>query len=202
MEQRENNKAPSFLDDDSDMKFADDLSELAAAFSSDDSEETARRFRAHRDNGNLERAQRIGRLLANELLQKESAALWGIDDVESMLMIRQRKLLFVFVADQVLEELLPDSLLAQSAQNTFYNKLKRVEPALYDAVRADGAFSLYLVCCKDGLTDCDGIGKVFAGLVGRAEDYVIRQFGETLYKYFRDVCEKIVAAERMIPITE
>ncbi len=175
--------------DDRDMKIAVGVKAKPV---SDAGEKEAASYERHRDNGNLRRAMRLGRRMAEELLRPDSAAMIGRDEAESLLMIKNRRILFAFVADMVMSLQTPDSIVAESAQDAFYDYIRDNDPELYGYIEKASEFSLYLACGRGGKSAAASIGKTFATLVEMPDRRLIELFGSELYDYYFYFCSKLV----------
>ena len=182
---REDGLAEHTADDD--MKIVGSMPERTA----DAGETEAASYERHRDNGNLKKAVVLGRRLAEELLKPDSAAMIGKDEQESLLIIKNRRILFAFVADMVLAMKTPDSIVAESAQDAFYSHVRENDPELYGYIEKASEFSMYLACGRDKKSAAS-IGKTFARLVGMPERRLIEMFGSELYDYYFYFCSKLV----------
>lgn len=171
--------------DDSDMKIVG-----TAKIKVDESDAEARLYAHERDNGNLEKAHDIGKAFADALLSEGGFAFEknSASDFEA----RNRSILFAFTTDRVLDTFMPNHFIARSAQNEFFDEIRRRNIGLYESISRSGAFSMYLLCKRSGDGRYIGIGKVFAGVVRRPEDEQAERAGEELYqKYFNYCIEHI-----------
>ena len=174
--------------DDRDMKIVGATKEEKV----DAGEKEAAIYEKHRMNGNLKKATKIGKKLGEELLRKDSAAMLGRDEKESLLMIKNRRILFAFVADMTLALQTPDSIVAESAQDAFYDYLKENDPELYEYIENASEFSMYLACGRHTKSAAASIGKTFATLVEMPGRKLIELFGSELYDYYFYFCSKLV----------
>ncbi len=169
------------LEDDSDMKIAgDDFEPIGTPADSAPVDDTARQLEEQKANGNLSRARRLGAILADEISSVE-----GDSRTTDSVLLTQRRILLAFAVEIGLEELLPNSLLTQTAQNIFYNSLQTTSPQFYDDLQASGAFSFYYLCVRDGRgPEDEQVGETFASLCGRKGDPAYCQMGRDLYRHF------------------
>lgn len=167
--------------DDSDMKIVG-----TNKIKVDESDAEARLYAHERDNGNLEKAHNIGRVLADALLNEGGFAFEknSASDFEA----RNRSILFAFTTDRVLDTFMPNHIIARSAQNEFFDEIRRRNIGLYESISRSGAFSMYLLCKRSGDGRYLGIGKVFAGVVRRPDDEKETQIGDELYRRYFDYC--------------
>lgn len=167
--------------DDSDMKIVG-----AGEKKIDESDAEARLYRHERDNGNLEKAHAIGKTLAAALL--ENGGMAYEKNVASDFDARNRSILFAFTADRVLDTFMPNHIIARSAQNEFFDEIRKNNIGLYESISRSGAFSMYLLCRRSGDGRYVGIGKTFADVIRRPDNEEIERRGEELYSKYFDYC--------------
>lgn len=102
-----------------------------------------------------------------------------------------------FAVEVGLDAFLPNNLVAQSAQNVFYDTLRILAPDFYDDLQESGAFSFYYLCVRDGRHVARRVGENFASLCGRPGSESYARMGEDLYSRFiaqvkRLTCRRIV----------
>ena len=165
--------------DDSDMKIAGDSFGNASGTIRDSAEQTARLLEHHKSNGNLSRARRLGAIMADSV-----SAIEGDSPEQDSALLTQRRILLAFAVEVGLECFLPDSLVAQTAQNIFYNTLHTTATAFYDDLQESGAFSFYYLCVRDGRQVEKRVGETFASLCGHTGDAAFARTGEQLYIRF------------------
>ena len=167
--------------DDSDMKIVGKKIQPM-----DESDIEAILYEHERENGNLEKAHSIGRFFADALLNKEGFAYEKnrASDFEA----RNRSILFAFTADRVLSTFMPNHIIARSAQNEFFDEIRRRDIGLYESVSRSGAFSMYLLCRRRGDGRYTGVGKVYADVLRKPENESTIAFGDGLYEKYFDFC--------------
>ena len=108
----------------------------------------------------------------------------------------QRRILLAFAVEVGLDAFLPNQLVAQTAQNIFYNTLLITAPSIYEDLQESGAFSFYYLCFRDGRQVERRVGETFAALCGRKGDPEYEQMGREFYirfigqvKHFADTLE-------------
>lgn len=189
------------LDDDSDMKIAgddfDDAEDTAEA-AEESVEETALLLDQEKKNGNLNRARRLGAIMADEVSAVEGDNDPLQETAENHALPTQRRILSAFAVEVGLDAYLPNQLVAQTAQNIFYNTLHITAPAFYDDLQESGAFSFYYLCFRDGRQVEKRIGETFATLCGRKDDEEYTRLGSAIYvrclaqvRHFADTLEFI-----------
>lgn len=174
--------------DDSDMKIVpNDPSQLF-----DSSEGAATAFLRETQNGNMEKAKRLGEQFASELSAgKRGIVHFGVGAYDDETTILQRNILFAYVVNRVMEDLAPASIVAQSAVSNFHAFLQREEPDVYEKIADAAAFSMYHLTARSAPDNPDAIGQVFARLCGRESDEVFVQYGCALSHYFTMYCTQI-----------
>ena len=139
---------------------------------------TAALWQAHNASGNFERAHRLGKILAQQLLNIK-------EDDDALLL--QKQMLFAFTMDTVGPALLGDELLVQTARGTFFDRLRELLPDFDDTMHRLGAYTFYRLSV-DGYAPTAlpavKIGAVFAALCGKADDRAMEEEGANLFKNF------------------
>lgn len=181
--------------DDSDMKIAPEkLSELF-----DSSEGAATAFQRETQNGNMERARQLGRQLAQALTDPEKGiVLFGLGAYDDEVILSQRKLMFAYVVGKVLNDLCPNSMVAQSAMSTFDEEVCVRSKEIHDLITDSAAYSLYTLSVRSAPDDPCAIGKIFAQLCKRGEDPLFVKYGCELAGYFTSYCTDCVLASKMV----
>ena len=167
--------------DDSDMKIAG-INEAKV----DESDAEARLYRHEHENGNLEKAHIIGKNLAAALLENGGTAYEK--NVASDFDARNRAILYAFTADRVLDTFMPNHIIARSAQNEFFDEIRKNNIGLYESISRSGAFSMYLLCRRSGDGRYVGIGKTFADVIRRPDNEETEKQGNELYAKYFDYC--------------
>ena len=135
-------------EDDSDMKIAGDDFDDILEPQGESAEAVARLLEQEKANGNLSRARRLGAIMADEVSAIEGGDSQPAEDIGSLL--TQRRILLAFAVEVGLDAFLPNNLVAQTAQNVFYNTLHITAPAFYDDLQESGAFSFYYMYVRGG----------------------------------------------------
>jgi len=154
----------------------------------DAAELAARQYLDMKRCGSIDKARRLGERLM-EILVEESGDLPGTPEEDSLIR-HQRIVLFSYAINRVLSERSPNSILAQTSLNVFYDAVEEREPVLYRHISDMAAFSLYILCDRDrGRTDCE-IGMVYARLCGSPDDPGVIGEGNELYHAFYEHCAR------------
>jgi len=140
--------------------------------------DTAARWSAQKACGNIDRAHRLGKILAQQLM--------NIDEDDDALLL-QKQMLFAFTMDTVGPILLPDELLVETARGTFFERVRNLLPGFEDTLHRLGAFTFYRLCV-DGYHPAAlpavKIGAMFAALCGKAENKEAEAEGADLFTAF------------------
>ena len=165
-------------EEDQDIKIAGDSFESAA---NDDSEgdQTARELQREKDNGNLNRARRLGAIMADDV-----SAIEGDSPSGDSVLMTQRRILLAFAVAVGLESFLSSSLLSETAQSVFYDTLGETAPSFYEDLQESNAFSFYYLCVRDSGQVETKVGKTFASLCGMTDNETYARMGEELYRRF------------------
>ena len=167
-----------FMEDDRDMKIAgDDFEPTNTGRPQQDDD--ALLLGQGKENGNLSRARRLGAIMADEV-----SAVEGDARTADSALLTQRRILLAFAVEVGLDSLLPNNLVAQTAQTVFYDTLRVTAPQFYDDLQASGAFSFYYLCVRDGRQVEEKVGETFASLCGRKGDADYARLGSELYRRF------------------
>ncbi len=177
---------------DSDIKIAGENTVREVSGSSEEMEDLAALIKAQHDNGNIERSKRLAVVLV-ETVFSHDVFTHGLEDKE---LLRQIKLLITFTVDVCMENGLPNSIVAQSAQNLFYEQISLRDHAFYDDIQTSGAFSMYLLCTRTEYANSASIGKEFAALCKKDEDADYIRLGKDIFEYYLKLCaDKIREAQ-------
>lgn len=179
--------------DDSDIKIMPD--KPSAIF--DSAEGAANAFLRETHNGNMEKAKVLGGQLAAELsVNRDGANLFGADSDKNMTF--QRKVLYCYLVTRVVEDLSPNSMVAQSALAAFQDALQKDEPDIYDYIMNPTVFSQYILAARNVVEDTAAIGRVYAHLCGKADDELLARHGSELTKYFTMYCTELLMRIQMV----
>jgi hypothetical protein len=180
--------------EDSDMKIAPEFPSRRRE--ADAGEAAAQEFADQKEKGNVEKAYLLGTQLAGFLLSGPERILNGSDMAEDPDVVLNARVLFAFTVDASLEASPASELITQTAANFFYESVKAAVPELYSRIVLPEAFSLYLLCLRDGEESGQNIGEPFAKLCGREEDPELTALGNRLYAYFQKVCRSKIEEVR------
>lgn len=171
--------------DDSDMKIVGE--EIKSDQVAEDIKETSRLLEREKSNGNLNRARRLGAIMADEV-----AAVEGEVPTNEAVFVTQRRILLAFAVEVALETILPNSILSETARSVFYETLRKTAPSIYEDLQGSGAFSFYYLALREGKDVVKSVGEAYASLCGRARDNALAKKGGDLYIYFIEQVRSLV----------
>lgn len=159
----------------------------AAKAAEDQSESSAQAYLVHKENGNVEKARQLGKRLAEMVVED----LPHIEDhnSEDWLLIDHLKMLYIFVAEQIIKEH-PDAILYQVSLSAFRDAIEVGVPGAYDAMSGCSADTFYQLAYyrkqKDQVEN--NMGRTMAQLYGKPDDWKIIAIGEHLFTAFQQKC--------------
>lgn len=139
------------MKDDMDMKIVGD--DLSLSTSEMQPDMTPQLLEQHAHNGNLDRAKRLGGMLAGKIAATDG------DDV-------LLKTLLTFAAEMGLRQALPVVLVQETAVVALYDTLQQAVPELYRDIQTAGDFSFYHLAAQNAQPDTVGqkVGQMYASL--------------------------------------
>lgn len=179
------------LNDDSDMKIAEDLGSIIAVDQNKrDTDEMANIFVRQKEIGNIDKARHLGEIYGNRLLNCKTAANSEKLHDEEPLVREHRKILFSYAICRVARDLSPNSILANTAIAVFYDCLRDNEE-VYNIVNNTAAISLYMLT---GRRNRPTVGHVFAQLCQHEDNAKYIELGNTLFDYYSKFAKKQLKA--------
>ena len=149
-------------------------------------------YKKEKENGNLEKAKELGRVLASEFVsvcRKDELTL-SQNDSESLM--TQKILLLSFTVMAGLEEFCSNIALANTARTSFFDKLYELDKDLFLRSSDTGAFSFYYLSFRRGTEVDRRVGQTFAMLCSHDGDPIYQELGEALYCWFLSKIQKKV----------
>ena len=140
--------------------------------------------------------------MAEEVASVEGYSTAAGGPAENPSLLPQRRILMAFAVEVGLDAFLPNNLVAQSAQNVFYDTLKILAPDFYDDLQESGAFSFYYLCVRDGRQVERRVGENFASLCGRQGSESYARMGEELYSRFIAQVKRLTCGEQFTFVQE
>ena len=147
----------------------------------------AKQFLEQKESGNIDKARALGKTLAQALLQQNKELFGkGVATVEPVHPHHQM-LLYSYALNRVVSEHSPNSIVAQTVLNVFYNELETASAEMYQHVCDMAAFSLYILCERSEKRKSDEIGKTYASLCDDESFFRIDE-GNRLYSLYYAYC--------------
>lgn len=169
-----------------------------------EAEAVAKAYMEQKSAGNVEKARALGRQYADTLrmestdllgLEKERKATEGEGNLpfaketsDQLLRAHHRTVLFSYAVNRAIADLSPNSILAQTALNVFYDDLESKDPALAAHVRDMAAFSLYILCDRSENCLEDEIGNIYARLCGGEGQPELVEEGDSCFRRYYELC--------------
>ena len=149
-------------------------------------EKAAMEYRRQLENGNLQRAHRLGAALCSLFLGMPVAGEYDA----------QQWVLRSFLAENELEHQVGNSIISQSAHSRFAELLEQQSPELARTVHDARAFTLYTL--NETRRTPRSEGEIFARLCGCPEQEEVIELGERLSQDFTDRITGLIAAAGFI----
>ena len=146
-------------------------------------EDSAARYVAHSDNGNLEKTRQLGELLAQTLVGDAGRL---AEDPYG----QQKLVLLSFLISDELEAALTDAMLRQSAAAAFRRRVEELDPAIHGIITDSAAFTLYIL--HDRRVGNEECGQVLANLCDRDSDETLIREGNALAEEYRGLFSGII----------
>lgn len=151
---------------------------------------------AHRTNGNIDKARKLGEILAT--ITPSGSGDGIIVDLKDHLAPRyfapdilyQIKVLLVFACETLLQIEIPVSVVSTTAITSMYESIRLNSQGFYDNISNGAAFTFYYLAIQKQGELSDNIGEAFAMLcsVKNKEGFV--KAGKTVWNIAVDIIEK------------
>lgn len=173
---------------DEDMKIVSNLG-AAEPEEKDQSEADAQAYLHHKTSGNVDQARALGKHLSDMVLE-DIPAIEGHG--EDWMLIDHIKMLYIFVAEQVIRECAPDSILSQITLSAFRKEIEEGVPGAYEALSGSRADTFYQLSYyrKPVEQVASNMGFTLAHLYGHSDDWEIATIGEHLFSIFQEKCRQ------------
>ena len=150
----------------------------------------------HRSNGNIMKAKKLGKHLA-EIFVDEPSLLSQLEgevgkiecDDDNMYQI---KVLLVFTAEYCINHYLPAVLLSNTAVNSLYDTVIKKAQAFYERLDDAAEYSFYYLAVRKGYDISKNIGISFAMLCGEDKDEYYTNLGKRLFEVAEHEITKII----------
>ncbi|MBR6407314.1 MAG: hypothetical protein IKS19_01780 [Clostridia bacterium] len=138
----------------------------------------AQEHKIQKDNGNLEKAKKLGNTMAKEVMA------WAdVSECEPQQLLNEQ-ILYIFACTVAFDNFTPSRMTAVTALSAFYDRLKEYSADFYNTISCSPAFSFYYLCLRNrnDLGRC--VGETFAMLCDNSEDERLAKKGRELYAQF------------------
>lgn len=149
-------------------------------------------YKKEKQNGNLKRAENLGKKLAEDFVYNCLKEELGISEAESHQLNLQKILLLSFTVMAGLEHFCPNMTIANTARSVFFDHLCKIDKGLFEKSSDTGAFSFYYLSFRRGNDVERRIGQTFAMLCLHDGDPIYQELGEAIYCWFFSNVEKQV----------
>ncbi len=147
----------------------------------------------YRRNGNMEKADALGRKLAE--LMPETVCPEEAEKLRNNELFHLRTLM-VFTAQLALHKYLPHQMLASQAVNALYAKLNETSPGYFANISDGSAFSFYYLAVRNKGDVVENIGKNYAKLCDKDDDAKLISLASRIFSQTDiAVCDMIDEAE-------
>ena len=121
----------------------------------------------HRLNGNIDKARKLGEILATITPKGDDGIIVDLKDhlapkYFASDILYQIKVLLVFAAETVLQSEIRDEILATTAINAMHDKIREDMPVFFRNISSSAAFTFYCLALKKRGDVTENIGEAFA----------------------------------------
>lgn len=181
--------------DDRDMKIMPD--KPSKVF--DLSEGAANAFAREKANGNMSKAREIGQQFADELAAgAKGVAMFAVGAYDTEDTLRHRQVLYSFIVSHVIEDMCPNSIVAQSALSAFNETVQEKLPQEAERISDTGVLSLYILAARMAPDDYYELGRVFAECCGHKDDEIYIGYGSELAAYYANYCTQVILRAQLV----
>lgn len=149
-------------------------------------------FNREKQKGNIEKARRLGVLVAEHLSAQGRSILFDIIGEDKRDYITQCHQLVTFAVSVSFGRFCSSSVVSKTAYNSFSDTLKRIAPEMYASSKDMGAWSFYFLAYRRAGDVERRIGQTFAMLCSHDGDPVFQEIGEALYCRVMSLVENLV----------
>lgn len=155
----------------------------------------AQEFLHQKELGNIEQARELGIRYAQAILELDAGPLAKEIQGKAPLVQHHQYLLYSHLVSRMIAEESPNSILAQTSLNVFYNAIEDRSGDMHKHLCDMAGLSLYILCERSHQHSSSEIGAVFAQLCGKPGDADWAAYGkqlcETLDLFCRNEIEQI-----------
>ena len=188
------------LFDDSDVKIFTDSDDIKSENSYEVS--VIAEMTKHRSNGNILKAKKLGKHLA-EIFVDEPSLLNQLESEVGKIECNsdnmyQIKVLLVFTAEYCINRLLPATLLSNTAVTALYDTVIKKASDFYDRLDDAAEYSFYYLAVRKGFDISKNIGISFAMLCGEDKNEYYTNLGKRLFEVAEYEIQKIIDGYQFI----
>jgi hypothetical protein len=149
----------------------------------------------HRINGNIDKARKLGEILATITPKGDDGIIVDLKDhlapkYFASDILYQIKVLLVFACETVLQFEIPVSIITTTAIATMYDSIEKKSPGFYDNIKNGAAFTFYYLAVQKGGNLSENIGEAFAMLCSVKNKDGFVNAGKTVWNLAVDIIEK------------
>ena len=145
----------------------------------------------HRQNGNVDKAKKLGEYLGNYAYSEDYKKLIKNPDLLHEDLYSQVCSLILFSVEAALNYYLPSQQLSTIAINSMHEVLNSKNSPIYATLKVSPAFSFYYLSVRKGGSDIPGdIGEAFAMLCRHEGDKKFIEDGSKIYTDFLKIVEE------------
>ena len=158
-----------FAVEDEDMKIAPSCP-TSIQEETDSTDRSVLDFVRQKNNGNVTRAKMLGAQLAGVVLDMGKQLLGGPRRNQQLMLVS-------YGLNRMVETLSPNSTVAHTVLNTFYDQVQEKDEQIYQAINDSAAYTLYMLEARQE----DNMGKVYAKLCGNP---ALEEEGNLIYQVY------------------
>ena len=146
----------------------------------------------HKENGNIQKAQRLGAAMADLKPDDKRLGILRPDDDLTSPILYQARVLITFLCGRCARENINAPILTDTARGAMYDRLKENEHGYYTNIADGAAFSFYRLALKKPGDKAQLVGDEFAKLCGSANDVSLKELGVRIYSNTVDYLIKLI----------
>ena len=141
----------------------------------------ARSIDFHKENGNKQKAEDLGRELAKLKPTDSKLNISLSKEDRTSAILYQARVLITFLCGRAVRENIPSQILSDTVRNAMYDELKETETGYYKNIADGAAFSFYRLALKKDGDKAELIGREFAKLCSAQNDDALIKLGTEIY---------------------
>ena len=135
----------------------------------------------HKENGNIQKAQRLGAAMADLKPDDKRLGILRPDDDLTSPILYQARVLITFLCGRCARENIKAPIITDTVRTAMYDRLKENEHGYYTNIADGAAFSFYRLALKKEGDKAQLVGNEFAKLCGSANDASLKELGSRIY---------------------